>query len=700
MTDPNAITTTDAIERITCFLEEGRPDLAASEAALLRARAPQDAQAARLHGIALFQLGRGDDARKALDAARMLAPTSVEVLCNLGSVLLAERDTAAAIDIMERACEMDPTHAAAHNGLGNARQAAGELDGARQAYAHATRAMPGHVGAWLNLGATELALGEPAVAERTARHALQLAPDAPASLLLLGHVLATQRRYAEAEAAYIAASRAAPADARLAYHCGLMAEELKHPAAAADAHARALVLDPDLDPALGQLVFLRRQLCDWRELDALSRRLRGRVAAGAAGIAPFGFLAEPARADEQLKCARTWADAIDAHAAPGRKRLAFAHARPAAEAPLRIGMIANGLGDHPTSLLIVALIEALRGEAIELHLFSTAPDDGSPLLQRLRAATQGWHDATGFTASQVATAIHAAGIELLLDLDGYCSGSIPAGLALRPAPLQVNWLAYPGTLGAPWIDYVIADRIVLPDALRAQFSEQVAWLPRCFQPSDPTRVVGRPPSRAACGLPRDAVVYVCFNNHYKLDPASFERMLAVLREVPDSVLWLLCGPDGADQRLRNEAQRRGVDPARLIFMPKLAHVDYLARYGHADLFLDCISYNAHTTASDAIWAGCPVLTVAGESFASRVAASLNHHLGMPHLNARDDAAFIELAVHLGRDAEARASLHAELAERRRDSGLFDMQAYARDFSSLLQRMAKRHRAGLPPAPLD
>jgi predicted O-linked N-acetylglucosamine transferase (SPINDLY family) len=265
--------------------------------------------------------------------------------------------------------------------------------------------------------------------------------------------------------------------------------------------------------------------------------------------------------------------------------------------------------------------------------------------------------------------------------------------------VQVNWLAYPGTLGAPWTDYVIADAVVLPRELWPHFSECVAWLPRCFQPSDTTRQVPAPASRSHYGLPDEAVVYACFNNSYKLNAASFTRLLAVLREVPAGVLWLLDGPDRANQRLRDVAQREGIAPARLVFGASLPHDQHLARYAHADLFLDTTPYGAHTTASDAIWAGCPVLTCPGDVFAARVAASLNHHLGVPGLNAADDAAFVAAAARLGRDAGERAQLRSRIAGARVSSGLFDMKAYARDFAAVLQRMADRQRAGLPPAPL-
>lgn len=678
-------------------IEQGRPEEAAVAAHDLRRRYPGEPEPARLHAIALLQAGQVDAARAALLQARQLAPRSIEILCNLGSVLLAGGDAAGAAMALQEAEQLAPGHPAVLAGLGNARRAGGDLVGARDAYARATAAAPGYLPAWLNRAGIELALGVAPEAERLARHALALAPGHPEGLLLLGHALAAQQHHADAAAAYAQGARAAPADARFPYQQGLMAEELRQLPQAAAAHARALALDPGADHALGQLVFLRRQLCDWQDLEALSARLRARVAAGGEGIAPFAFLAEPASAEEQLQCARTFAAAIEAKAAPLRARLPR-HARPVdAAAPLRAGFVSNGFGSHPTGLLTVALFEALHGERqVQAHLFSTAPDDGSPIARRLQAATS-WHPADGLAPAALANRIHAGRIDVLVDLRGYGGGSSAEALALRPAPVQLGWLAYPGTSGAPWLDYVIADEVVLPQWLRPAFSETVLWLPRCFQPSDPTREVGEPPPREACGLPPNGMVYACFNNRYKINPATFARMLAVLRGVPGSVLWLLAGTADADGRLRAEAARRGLDPARLVFMPKLPHAEYLARYRHADLFLDSAPYGAHTTASDATWAGCPVLTVPGRTFASRVAASINHHLGLHELNLADDDAFVATAVRLGRDPAALGDLRARLAARRGGSGVFDMAAFARDFAGLLQHAAQRNRAGLSPA---
>jgi len=682
------------LERIAAHLSEGRPDLAAQAAAAMREHFPDDAQGLRLLGVALLQLGRSEDALAQLQAARAIAPTSVEVLANLASAQLATARTQAALSTLADALRLSPAHPALLNQLGNARHATGDIAGARDAYRAATSARADHVGAWCNLAASELALGDLADAECDARHALALAPDYPDALLLLGHVLAARGDESSAMDAYAHGQRIAPDDARFPYQLGLLAEERKQFVAAANAQARAVTLDPSLHRAFGQLVFLRRQLCEWRDLDALSHGLRERVAAGVSGIAPFGFLAEPASAAEQLHCARIAATDIESRIAPLRAQLDAAP-RAATDAPLRIGFVSNGFGNHPTGLLCVALVEALRGHDVETHLFATSGDDGSDIRARLRAAAQ-LHDVAGLGALPLAQAIRAQGIDVLVDLRGWGGGSVAETLALRPARVQAAWFAYPGTSGAPWIDYLIADRVVLPDSLRAHFSERIAWLPRCFQPSDPTRVVGDPPSREACGLPARGVVYACFNNSYKINPTCFDRLLAPLREVADSALWLLAGPEGADTRLREQARARGVDPARLVFQKKLPHAEYLALYRHADLFLDTAPYGAHTTASDAIWAGCPVLTTPGVTFASRVAASLNHHLGLPQLNAADDAAFIAQAIALGRDARARAQLRETLAQRRADSSLFDMRALATDFVTLLRRMAERQRAGLAP----
>ena len=561
---------------------------------------------------------------------------------------------------------------------------------------------PGNAMAWIVLAEHELDAGDAAAGEAAARRALTLRPGHPEALARLGRAQWMQGRRDLAVASLRAAAAGAPDHPGIAVWLGHALEDDGQAEAAADAYARAHALAPNQPQLAAYLLAWRRKLCDWRGLDALARQVLDAVRSGRAAVEPFAFLSEDASAADQLRCARLRAAQV------GRAPRALPPASPPADHHIvQVGLLSNGFGAHPTGLLTVALFEALRLQpaGIEVQLFALTRDDGSPIRRRLQAAAHALHDVAALPHADVAARIRAARVEVLFDLRGWGGGGAPEVLAMRPAPVQVNWLAYPGTSGAPWIDYVLADRFVLPAALAAHFSEAVAWLPRCFQPSDNTRVIPPPPSRADCGLPErggdgHGVVFCCFNNSYKLNPRSMLRALAVLRGVHGSVLWLLSGPGEADARLRAFAQSQSIDPQRLVFMAKQPHADYLARLRHADLFLDTEPYNAHTTASDALWAGCPVLTRPGDTFASRVAGSLNHHLGLAEMNVDSDAAFIARAVALGRDGQALAALRAELAQRRDHSDLFDMAGFARDFAAIITAMAQRHRAGLPAAMLS
>jgi len=250
------------------------------------------------------------------------------------------------------------------------------------------------------------------------------------------------------------------------------------------------------------------------------------------------------------------------------------------------------------------------------------------------------------------------------------------------------------------MDYLLADAVVAPTSLRSTISEKLLLLPRCFQPNDPTRNIPPAPPREACGLPAQGTVFACFNASYKINPPSFNRFLSILHQTPGSVLWLLSGPENADRRLREHAVQAGIAADRLIFMAKLPHREYLARYAHVDLFLDTLPYNAHTTASDALWAGCPLLTLAGNTFAGRVAASLLQHVGLPELVTEDEDSFVALAVNLGSHHEALQLLRHHLEQQRQRGKLFDMAGYATDFRRAVQAMVARRRIGRPAADIN
>ncbi|CAM4420827.1 tetratricopeptide repeat protein [Stenotrophomonas indicatrix] len=552
----------------------------------------------------------------------------------------------------------------------------------RQQLQQAITRQPGDFVAWVMLADLELEAGDIAAGEQAARRALQLRPNHPEALARLGRVAWMAGAHADAATLLGQASALAPEHPGIALWLGHALEDANDAEGASAAYRRAHALMPDEPYIAAQRLAWQRRLCDWQDVDALADQVRGALVSGQGVVEPFAFLSEDASAAEQLACARARAAAVAASVRP------LPPAKLRERGPLRVGLLSNGFGAHPTGLLTVALLEQMsRDPALQLHLFALNADDGSRIRQRLQAATR-LHDVVGLRHADTAARIRAQGVDLLLDLRGWGGGGTPEVLAMRPAPLQLNWLAYPGTSGASWLDAVIADDFALPSSLEPHYSERVLRLPRAFQPSDNTRVLEPAPDRAACGLPAQGTVFCCFNNSYKLNPRSMGRAFAVLQAVPGSVLWLLSGPGQADARLRSAAKAAGLDPARLVFMAKLPHPQYLARYQLADLFLDTNPYNAHTTASDALWAGCPVLTCPGATFAARVAGSLNHHLGLEHMNVADDAAFVATASALGNDPAALAALRAELAQARERSGLFDMTAFARDLSSLLQQLAR------------
>jgi len=552
----------------------------------------------------------------------------------------------------------------------------------RQQLQQAITRQPGDFVAWVMLADLELEAGDIAAGEQAARRALQLRPNHPEALARLGRVAWMAGAHADAATLLGQASALAPEHPGIALWLGHALEDANDAEGASAAYRRAHALMPNEPYIAAQRLAWQRRLCDWQDVDALADQVRGALVSGQGVVEPFAFLSEDASAAEQLACARARAAAVAASVRP------LPPAKLRERGPLRVGLLSNGLGAHPTGLLTVALLEQMsRDPALQLHLFALNADDGSRIRQRLQAATR-LHDVVGLRHADTAARIRAQGIDLLLDLRGWGGGGTPEVLAMRPAPLQLNWLAYPGTSGASWLDAVIADDVALPSSLEPHYSERVLRLPRAFQPSDNTRVLEPAPDRAACGLPAQGTVFCCFNNSYKLNPRSMGRAFAVLQAVPGSVLWLLSGPGQADARLRSAAKAAGLDPARLVFMAKLPHPQYLARYQLADLFLDTNPYNAHTTASDALWAGCPVLTCPGATFAARVAGSLNHHLGLEHMNVADDAVFVATASALGNDPAALAALRAELAQARERSGLFDMAAFARDLSALLQQLAR------------
>jgi predicted O-linked N-acetylglucosamine transferase (SPINDLY family) len=348
--------------------------------------------------------------------------------------------------------------------------------------------------------------------------------------------------------------------------------------------------------------------------------------------------------------------------------------------------------------LMAGLLERHDKSRFHLTGFSFGPETGDAVRQRVARAFDEFIDVREMPDVQVASLARERGIDIAVDLKGFTEDGRPGIFAQRAAPIQVNYLGFPGTMGAEYIDYIIGDAIVVPEAHRPHYTEKIACLPHCYQPNDATRSIAeRPVARAEWGLPAVGFVFCCFNNNYKITPEVFDVWMRLLGQCEGSVLWLFEENREAAGNLRSEASLRGVDPDRLVFAPRLPLPEHLARHAAADLFLDTLPVNAHTTASDALWAGLPLLTRRGEAFAGRVAASLLEAAGLPELVTTNKDDYERVALDLATDPVKLRAIRERLAHARLNAPLFDGAAYARHLEAAYVAMAERYQAGLPPA---
>jgi predicted O-linked N-acetylglucosamine transferase (SPINDLY family) len=385
----------------------------------------------------------------------------------------------------------------------------------------------------------------------------------------------------------------------------------------------------------------------------------------------------------EFRAATRWARQIMASAAS--LRIPSTRSEPARAGRLRVGFVSSDFRDHPVSHLLVECWERIDRDRAETFAYSLVPEDTGPFGQRVARAFEHFVEVSGEAVEGIGRRIEDDGIEVLIDLNGYTTHAKSELFALRAAPVQINWLGYLGTLGAPWYDFVLTDRFAAPPELQRYFSERFLYLPDCYCPSDTRRAVAASAlSRTECGLPEGARVFCCFNQAYKILPEVFAVWMRLLGQVPGSVLWLSPANATARQNLRREAAVRGIAPERIVFAPRVELAQHLARHVHADLFLDTTPYNAGTTANDALFMAVPVLTCAGETLASRVAGSQLRAIGLAELVTTDLAGYEALALALARDPVRLAQYRARLQANRHSAPLFDMARFARALDDLLQ----------------
>ena len=525
-------------------------------------------------------------------------------------------------------------------------------------------------------------------AERAYQRALALSPGFHQARLNLGHQLERQGRPAEALAEWQKVADQPGVEDELLLHAlnntARLLETLRRYDEALACMVRSLEHKPTQNDVIQHYVHLRQKMCAWPVYQPVGDVTLNRLLMGTSALAMLGESDDPAL---QLLAAQRFVN----ERLPRQQPEPFHKSGPKREGKIRIGYLSGDLHMHAVGLLSVELLELHDRERFEVYAFSWSRDDGSPLRARIRAAIDHYVPIGGLDDATAARVIAQHGIDVLVDLQGLTSGARPAIVGMRPAPIQVSYLGLPGTCALPGVDWILADRFVMPPELLPYMTEKPIYVPSCYQVSDRKREVGPTPKRADYGLPEDAFVFCSFNNTFKFTPALFKSWMRMLQQVPKSVLWLLADNEWALENLRREADAHGIARDRLILAPRVQPPEYLARFQLADLMLDTFPYNAGTTASDALWMGLPIVTFSGRSYISRMAGSLLTAVGLPDLVTFTLADYEKLAVQLGNNPLRVASYKRYLNEQGRKSKLFDVPQLVRDIEVEFERLALEYR---------
>lgn len=640
-------------------------------------------------GNAEIQRQRWAEAGVAYGHCVALSPGRVDAWIALSDALRHAGQFAEAIDAGLRACALHPAQAETWNNLGNAYTSARQIDQAEPAYRRAIELNAEFIDGWYNLGVLQQQRGHHREAIPIYQHVLAQRPQQISARynLAIAEQYSGELDAAEADYLSIIEADATHADAR--FNLGSLYNYRNRPATALQWYLAGLALRDDL-PTRGEIAHIRQKQCDWSDLSHLrSELVEPSLVTQEKPPSPFSMLVLPVpiSEQEQLIIARHHARFVMDQVECAR----FDFSQRPAHPRLRIGYLSADFHNHATSHLMLGLFKRHDRLQFAIHAYSIGPDDGSFYRQRIGQEVDHFVDLRSLPAPEAAQRIFDDEIDILIDLKGYTRDSRPEILAQRPAPLQVAWLGYPGTTGAPFVDFMLTDRIVTPPRCQPFYDERFAYLPQCYQINDCEQdIAEQAPTRAACGLPEQGFVFCCFCALYKIEPVIFSVWMDLLQAVPDSVLWLLDGYDISKDNLRAACRAAGVDPARLVFAPVESKASHLARHVHADLFLDTYFCNAHTTASDALWAGLPVITCPQDTFATRVCASLLTYIGLPELICASLAAYRDLALSYARAPQQLAALKRKLQQQRLSTPLFDTDSFTRGLEAVLAQLWREH----------
>jgi protein O-GlcNAc transferase len=643
-------------------------------------------------GLALQGLGRLEEALASFDQALVLAPDYAEALNNRGMTLCALKRFTEALASYAAALAINPRHLMVLNNRGLALAEMLRFENALESYDTALALDPQNIELLNNRGLALAALKRFEEALAAYDNALAIDPRHAGVLNNRGLALAETARFEEALASYDAALACMPDYDDALYNRGQSLLYLNRLEDALASCEKARALNPDHPDAFGGVADAALRLCDWQRTAKIAPDIVAAVQAGKAQIPPFvllGYSGDPAL---QLHCAKNAIrDRIPALPPPLWTGEVYRNGR------IKLAYLSADFHDHATANLMAELFERHDRTRFEVWGLSFGPDDGSATRTRLIKGFDHFVDVRKKSDREVARYLRANQADIALDLKGHTQNDRPGIFSHRPSPVQAAYLGYPGTSGAAFMDYVIADPIVAPFNEQPFFTEKIVHLPDCYQVNDSRRAIAeQTPTRQAAGLPDQGFVFCCFNNNWKITAPVFDVWMRLLGAVPGSVLWLMDRQGAAGDHLRTQAASRGIEPARLVFAGRMKLPDHLARHRLADLFLDTLPYNAHTTASDALWTGLPLVTCKGDSFAGRVAASLLHAIGLPELVTDSLESYESLALKLARDPALLDSVRRKLQQNRLTTPLFDSERFRRAIEAAYAKMREIAEQGEAP----
>ena len=650
---------------------------------------PHNPEAHNNRGNALQILGRRDEALSSYDAAIRLQPDFADAYNNRGVVLADLERAEEALVSFDQAIRIKPGFAMALNNRGHVLKALDRPDEALASFNEAISLNPDFADAYNNRGVALADLKRPEEALASYDKAIRSDPTHAEARNNRGNALKALNRLDEALASYDEAIRLKPDHPQTHHNRGAVLADLKRLDEALASYDEALRLQPDRAETLTQQLHLRAQICDWA--DHAHAIDLSRLGVDGDAVAPFTVLASKDDPIIHLERAKTWARQKYAPAPTPSFRSVWADGK------LKVGYFSADFHDHATMYLMAELFELHDREKFEIHAFSYGLPSQDKMRRRLIKAVDHFHDVSRLTDRAIAAFARSPPIDHAKDMKGYTTNTRSGLFAYRAAPIQVSYLGYPGSMGANFMDYIIADETIIPQHCQNLYSEKVIYLPNSYQVNDRAREISDQPfNRAARGLPNDRFVFCCFNNNYKITSAEFDIWMRLLARVEASVLWLLKDNPWAQANLRREAVARGIDADRLVFAQRTRLPDHLARHRCADLFLDTFNYNAHTTASDALWAGLPMVTKLGEGFPSRVGGSLLRAVGLAELVTDTPEAYEQLALELATNPDRLADIRERLATSRLTKPLFDTERFTRHIEHAYQLAHGRYSRGLPP----